>query len=80
MGVSHQIFEEIPNTFFSGRYHSWVVDEKTLPKELQITAIDCLGLIQAIKHKVFPLSAVQFHPESVLTEYGQMMIENWIKL
>ena len=78
--VQHQIFNGIPKSFLSGRYHSWVIDEKTLPKELQVTAIDRLGLIQAIKHQDYPLSGVQFHPESVLTDYGKLMIENWIKL
>jgi len=77
-GVQHRIFDGIPKSFLSGRYHSWVIDEKTIPDELQITAIDQIGLIQAIKHKDYPLSAVQFHPESVLTEYGQRMIKNWI--
>jgi len=77
--VQHQIFNEIPKSFYSGRYHSWVIDEKTIPEELQITAMDELGLIQAIKHKDYPLSGVQFHPESVLTEYGRQMIENWVK-
>jgi anthranilate synthase component 2 len=56
-----------------------VVDEQTLPPELLITATDVLGLPQALKHKNFALSAVQFHPESVLTEHGRKIIENWIR-
>jgi anthranilate synthase component 2 len=77
--VPHDLFRDIPERFLSGRYHSWVVDEQSLPPELLITATDVLGLPQALKHRTFPLSAVQFHPESVLTEYGREMIENWIQ-
>jgi len=77
--VAHKIFKGVPKEFLSGRYHSWVIDEKSLPQDLQITAIDSMGLIQAIKHRDYPLSGVQFHPESVLTEYGNLMIKNWIQ-
>jgi len=77
--IPHNIFRDIPKSFPSGRYHSWVVDEDTLPAELQITARDVLGLPQAIKHTKYPISGVQFHPESVLTGYGRQMIENWVK-
>jgi len=72
------LFNGIPKVFYSGRYHSWVIDEKTLPDEFDITAKDEFGLIQAIKHKNFSLSAVQFHPESILTDYGKLMIQNWV--
>ena len=78
--VPHTIFEGLPKTFLTGRYHSWVVDEQSLPPELLITALDSLGLIMAIKHREYPLSAVQFHPESVLTEHGRQIIKNWIEL
>ena len=77
--ASHDIFNDVPKKFLSGRYHSWVIDEHTLPDDLLITAVDKMGLIQAIKHKEHPLSGVQFHPESVLTEYGKLMIKNWIQ-
>lgn len=76
--VACDMFKGIPNAFLSGRYHSWVVDESTLPAEIQIIAKDKLGLVQAIQHKKYALTGVQFHPESVLTEYGKLMIENWI--
>ena len=61
-----------------GRYHSWAVNKEDLPKELEITAVDDSGSIMAIRHKTYDLSAVQFHPESVLTEHGLQMIENWV--
>ena len=73
------MFHGLPSTFMSGRYHSWVVDEATLSSAFTVTAKDQLGLIQAIRHKEFALSGVQFHPESILTENGQKMIENWLK-
>lgn len=76
--VNHEIFQEIPSKFQTGRYHSWVIDPKTLPESLQVTAMDSLGLVQAIRHKEYPVSGVQFHPESILTEFGKQMIKNWI--
>ena len=72
------MFKGLPDRFLTGRYHSWVVDESNLPKAFLVTAKDIYGFVQAIKHHEYPLSGVQFHPESVLTEYGRLMIENWI--
>lgn len=76
--IEHEIFQGLPNTFQTGRYHSWVIDPKSLPQSLQITATDSLGLVQAIRHRDYPISGVQFHPESVLTDFGRQMIKNWI--
>jgi anthranilate synthase component 2 len=73
------IFNNIPDEFNVGRYHSWVVDEKLLPAELEITAKDEMGFIMALKHKTYNVRGVQFHPESILTEHGLQMIENWVK-
>jgi anthranilate synthase component 2 len=72
------LFKNCPSTFYVGRYHSWVIDEHTLPDELSITAIDETLNIMAIVHKTLPIGGVQFHPESILSEYGQQIIENWI--
>jgi anthranilate synthase component 2 len=66
-----------PNTV--GRYHSWVVDPVSLPEGLEITAIDELGQIMALRHKTFDVRGVQFHPESILTPDGMKMMENWVK-
>ncbi|RKY79439.1 anthranilate/aminodeoxychorismate synthase component II, partial [candidate division KSB1 bacterium] len=54
-------------------------DENTLPKELTVTARSSENVIMGIKHKIYPLIGVQFHPESILTEFGYKMIENWLE-
>ncbi|MBD8487431.1 aminodeoxychorismate/anthranilate synthase component II [Echinicola sp. CAU 1574] len=73
------LFEGIPNSFKIGRYHSWVIDEGTLPEELEVTAKTPDGQIMAVRHKAFKVRGVQFHPESVLTEHGKQIVLNWIK-
>lgn len=73
------IFKNIPKKLNVGRYHSWSVNKNDLPKDLEVTAVDEQGSIMALKHKVYDVKGVQFHPESVLTEHGLQMIENWIK-
>jgi anthranilate synthase component II len=72
------LFKGLPKKIEVGRYHSWVVDEKTLPPDLEITAIDESGRIMALRHKKFDVRGVQFHPESVLTPDGKKMISNWL--
>jgi anthranilate synthase component 2 len=74
------LFEGIPNPFKAVRYHSLVIDEKTLPENIEITARSDDGEIMAIEHKKYPIWGVQFHPESILTEYGLKLLENFIKL
>jgi len=73
------LFEGVPLEFDAGRYHSWVVEPATLPGELEITVENDEGYIMAIRHRRHDVRGVQFHPESVLTEYGGKMILNWIK-
>lgn len=72
------LFEGVPTEFDAGRYHSWVVDRDTLPTELEITVENDEGYIMAIRHKQHDVRGVQFHPESVLTEYGGRIILNWL--
>ncbi|MGB1204911.1 MAG: anthranilate synthase component II [Chitinophagales bacterium] len=72
------LFKNIPSNFRAGRYHSWIAHKKNLPKCLEITAEDENGQIMALRHQAYDLRAVQFHPESILTEYGQDMIYNWL--
>jgi len=83
-GVSHPIqlkassklFANLPNKFKVGRYHSWVADN--ISDELEITAIDEEGKVMAFKHRKHDVEGVQFHPESVLTEYGKDILGNWL--
>jgi anthranilate synthase component II len=73
------IFNGCQKTFKVGRYHSWVINNNQLPTELQITATDEQGNIMALKHRTHDVRGVQFHPESILSEYGETMIHNWLK-
>jgi anthranilate synthase component 2 len=72
------LFKHLPRTFSVGRYHSWAVSKEHFPKELQITAIDKEGEVMALQHKTLSVYGVQFHPESVLTEYGRQLVQNWL--
>lgn len=72
------LFSEIPKKLNVGRYHSWAVNSKDLPKELQITCVDEYGCIMGLHHKTYDVRGVQFHPESILTEFGLKMIDNWV--
>jgi anthranilate synthase component II len=72
------LFENLPQQFITGRYHSWVIDKTKLSPELVVTATDDKGEIMALKHKSYNVRGVQFHPESILTEYGKEMIQNWV--
>ncbi len=72
------LFQNIPATFNSGRYHSWAISNHSFPDNLQITAIDNKDIIMAIRHKELDICGVQFHPESVLTEYGTLLLKNWV--
>ncbi len=74
-----KLFENIPTKFQVVRYHSLVIDKKTLPKCFEIKAISSDGEIMAIKHKNTFMWGVQFHPESYLTDYGEKIIENFLE-
>ena len=71
-------FKDLPSPFRATRYHSLLVDKASLPAELVITAWTTDGLIMGLRHRTFPVVGVQFHPESILTEHGLKMIENFI--
>jgi anthranilate synthase/aminodeoxychorismate synthase-like glutamine amidotransferase len=79
------IFRDIPKPMTCTRYHSLIVDEGTLPEELEISARvasekgGVTGLIMALRHKTLPIEGVQFHPESVLTDHGKQLIANFLK-
>lgn len=74
------LFEGIPSPFKAVRYHSLVIDEKTIPEDIEITARSDDGEIMGIEHREYPIWGVQFHPESILTEYGKKLLENFLKL
>lgn len=73
------LFDGLPSRLSVGRYHSWVIDEKNFPAELEVTARDANHYIMALQHKTYDIQGVQFHPESVLTPDGEKMIANWLK-
>lgn len=72
------LFNDLPNEFEVGRYHSWVVNPFGFPADLEITSIDENGEIMSLRHKTFDVKAMQFHPESVLTPFGKTMLKNWL--
>jgi len=78
LDASDYLFENQPERFETGRYHSWVVD-KAVSDDLVITAQDDDGEVMAIKHKEYDVRGVQFHPESILTKNGIELMKNWIK-
>ena len=74
-----EIFKGIPSEFLAARYHSWIASKEDFPEVLEVTAEDEEGGIMAIRHRHFPVSAVQFHPESILTEVGEQLVRNFIE-
>ena len=73
-----ELFKDCPQTFKVGRYHSWVLDAESLGRDLIVTAVDPSGLIMAAKHRSYDVRGVQFHPESILSEFGEIIIRNWL--
>ena len=73
------IFDGLPESVLVGRYHSWVVASENLPDELEVLAIDAQGQIMALRHRLYDVRGVQFHPESILTPDGKRMLQNFIK-
>ena len=74
------LFEGMPNPFVATRYHSLAVKRNTVPDCLEITAETEAGEIMGLRHKKHPISGVQFHPESILTEDGRALLRNFMKL
>jgi anthranilate synthase component 2 len=72
------LFYQLPEKFHVGRYHSWVADRVTFPAELEITAIDESKNIMAFSHKSKPIWGLQFHPESILSDFGEEIVNNWL--
>lgn len=74
------LFRDMPNPFAATRYHSLVIRRESLPECLEVTAETEEGEIMGVRHKTYPIWGVQFHPESILTESGRMILENFLKL
>ena len=74
------VFKKLPKPFIATRYHSLIVERKSLPKELTITAETVDGIIMGLRHRRHKLEGVQFHPESVLTESGKQLLKNFLAL
>ena len=73
------IFQNVPQNFDAMRYHSLIVNENTIPDEIEISAKTLSGEIMAVRHKIYSLEGIQFHPESILTPFGKKIIKNWLK-
>ncbi len=71
------MFRNVPLPFSATRYHSLIVSSRGLPSDLEVTAQTSDGVIMGLRHKRRPLSGIQFHPESILTEYGEQLMVNW---
>jgi anthranilate synthase component II len=72
------VFRNLPMAFDVARYHSLVVEEVSLPAELEITAMSSDGEIMGLRHRTLPIEGVQFHPESVASEYGHALLKNFL--
>ncbi|MFE7119581.1 aminodeoxychorismate/anthranilate synthase component II [Streptomyces sp. NPDC057654] len=79
--VTHEgvgVFHGLPSPFTATRYHSLALEQSTVPDELQVTARTDTGIVMGLRHRDLPVEGVQFHPESVLTEWGHLMLANWL--
>ena len=74
------IYEGLPTPFPAGRYHSLAVEEASLPPELAVTAYTSDGEIMGLRHRDLPVEGVQFHPESILTPDGALLLRNFLDL
>jgi anthranilate synthase component II len=72
------LFKNLPKQLNVGRYHSWTINPTDFPNDLEVTSIDENDEIMSIRHKIFNVKGVQFHPESILTPYGKTILSNWI--
>jgi anthranilate synthase component 2 len=75
-----RLLKGLPDNIKVGRYHSWIVSEDSFPEELEVTAVDENGYIMGLQHKTYDVQGVQFHPESVLTPDGAMILRNWLEV
>jgi anthranilate synthase/aminodeoxychorismate synthase-like glutamine amidotransferase len=86
-GIQHKgqsVFEDVPSPFEATRYHSLIVEPQSLPGELEVTALTSVpgaaDIIMGLRHKTLPIHGVQFHPESIASEHGHKILENFLKI
>lgn len=72
------LFEDLDTEIKAGLYHSWAVDQQTLPEGFRLTALSAEGIVMGVTHKKYDLRGLQFHPESVLTPHGRRILKNWL--
>lgn len=72
------VFRNLPDFFKVAHYHSWIVEKESLPDCLLISSENKEGIITSFRHKTYDITALQFHPESILTEHGLQIIKNWV--
>lgn len=72
------LFKGLDEEIEVGRYHSWVVNTADFPESLEVTSVDDNGEIMSLRHRVYDVRGVQYHPESVLTPHGKKILENWL--
>lgn len=73
-----KLFKDLASGIEVGRYHSWAVNPESFPNELEVTAVDKDGMIMALQHRTYDVHGVQFHPESILTPDGEIIIRNFL--
>jgi anthranilate synthase/aminodeoxychorismate synthase-like glutamine amidotransferase len=81
-GVQHKgqgVFEEVPTPFEATRYHSLIVERASMPKDLEIVA-ETGDIVMGVRHMTLPIHGVQFHPESIASQHGHKILENFLKI
>ena len=82
-GIAHKnqsVFEDVPSPFEATRYHSLIVERASLPDALEIVAQLDDGMIMGMRHRSLPIHGVQFHPESIASQYGHKILENFLRI
>ncbi len=75
---SERLFRDLPSRFIVTQYHSWAVSPESIGDGLEVTAVNNDGLVMAVSHQRYDVRGVQFHPESIMTEHGKKLMENWL--
>ena len=76
--LSQGYLNNVPNNIKIGHYHSWVVSKQHIPQLIKVTSVNSDNLIMSVEHRKYDIMGLQFHPESIMTEYGLLMIKNWV--